>query len=208
MKYFRVKQAADYLGVTPQTIRNWSNNGELQHSYSGAGQRLYTLKDLDDYKNKRLGITPEPEISKNVFYTRTSNKQDVSLQNQYDKLEQAYGSPDSYFKDTGSGLNENRKGLKQLLSYIQQTDDHVIVYITNKDRLSRFGYSYLEELYKAYDAEIIVLDNDDTKEPLEVLMQDFMSLLASFSGKFYRLRGWKQQQKFLKDVEQEVVKHV
>ena len=39
-------------------------------------------------------------------------------------------------------------------------------------------------------------------------MQDFMSLLASFSGKFYRLRGWKQQQKFLKDVELEVVKHV
>ena len=45
MKYFRVKQAADYLGVTPQTIRNWSNNGELAHSYSGAGQRLYTLED-------------------------------------------------------------------------------------------------------------------------------------------------------------------
>ena len=103
-----------------------------------------------------MGITPEPVISKRVFYTRTSNKQDVSLQNQYDELEKEYGSPDAYFKDTGSGLNENRKGLKQLLSYIQQSDTHVIVYITNKDRLSRFGYSYLEELYKAYDAEIIV----------------------------------------------------
>lgn len=30
---------------------------------------------------------------------------------------------------------------------------------------------------------------------------------ASFSGKFYRLRGWKQQ-RLLKDVEQEVMKHV
>ena len=116
MKYFRVKQAADYLGVTPQTIRNWSNNGELAHSYSGAGQRLYTLEDLDDYKNKRLGITPEPVISKRVFYTRMSDKQDVSLQNQYDKLEKEYGSPDAYFKDTGSGLNDSLIFNNQILT--------------------------------------------------------------------------------------------
>ncbi len=46
---------------------------------------------------------------------------------------------------------------------------------------------------QVYDTEIVVLDNNDNKEPLEVLMQDLMSLLSSFSGKFYRLRGWKQQ---------------
>lgn len=54
----------------------------------------------------------------------------------------------------------------------------------------------------------MVLDSDETKEPHEVLMQDFMSLLASFSGKFYRLRGWKQRQQFLTDVSAEVEKNV
>ena len=38
-------------------------------------------------------------------------------------------------------------------------------------------------------------------------MQDFMSLLASFSGKFYRIRGWEQRKKLLKDVNEEVAKH-
>ena len=38
-------------------------------------------------------------------------------------------------------------------------------------------------------------------------MQDFMSLLASFSGKFYRLRGWEQRKKFLDDVQKEVDAH-
>lgn len=52
-----------------------------------------------------------------------------------------------------------------------------------------------------------MLDSDDTKEPHEVLMQDFMSLLASFSGKFYRLRGWEQRKKFLDDVQKEVDAH-
>ena len=54
-----------------------------------------------------------------VENTRTSNKHDISLQNQYDKLKQSYGVPDTYFKDNSSGLNENRKGLKQLFTYIK-----------------------------------------------------------------------------------------
>lgn len=29
MNKMRVKQAADYLDVTPQTIRNWANDGSL-----------------------------------------------------------------------------------------------------------------------------------------------------------------------------------
>ena len=31
-------------------------------------------------------------------------------------------------------------------------------------------------------------------------MEDFMSLLTSFSGKFYRLRGWEQQRKLVDNV--------
>ena len=38
----------------------------------------------------------------------------------------------------------------------------------------------------------------------EVLMQDFMSLLASFSGKFYGMRRWSQKRKLIKRVESEV----
>lgn len=73
--------------------------------------------------------------------------------------------------------------------------------ITNKDRITRFGYSYLEELLESYGSTLTVLDSDETKEPMEVLMQDFMSLFASFTGKFYRVRGYEQQKKFLKDID-------
>lgn len=31
-----------------------------------------------------------------------------------------------------------------------------------------------------------------------------MSLIASFSGRFYRLRGWKQQKELLKEAEKNI----
>lgn len=208
MKKMRVKQAADYLNVTPQTIRNWTNDGSLAHGYNGAGQRIFTQEDLDSYKRNRLGLPPleEPKPA-TIFYTRTSNKQDVSLENQQQKLTQAYGQPDYVFADMCSGLNDKRRGLSQLISHLKDSDLPAKIYVTNKDRLARFGYNYLVELFHAYNATIIVLDSDETKEPPEILIQDFMSLLASFSGKFYRMRGWEQRKKFLNDVQKEVSKH-
>ena len=87
-----------------------------------------------------------------------------------------------------------------------QPNRHTItrICVTNKDRLTRFGFHYLDAFFSHLGVRVEVLDSDDTKEPHEVLMQDFMSLLASFSGKFYRLRGWEQRKRFLRDVEREV----
>lgn len=204
----RVGEAARYLGVTPQSIRNWSNTGNLPCTYNGAGQRLYTVDDLDAYKNMRMGIPPKSMVPEKIFYVRTSNKYDVSLNNQVAKLTENFGESNIIFKDNASGLNDNRRGLNRLVEHIIEDDNPKTLYITNKDRLTRFGYHFLETFFTAHNTTINVLDSDDTKEPGEVLMQDFMSLLASFSGKFYRLRGWEQRKKFLQDVEKEVNSHV
>lgn len=47
--------------------------------------------------------------------------------------------------DIGSGLNDNRKGLLELLDLIQQ-DKVNRIYILHKDRLTHFGYHYLEKI--------------------------------------------------------------
>lgn len=205
----RVKKAADYLGVSPQTIRNWSNSGELPHTLSGAGQRLFSVQDLDCYRNKKIGV-PEEEAPApmKVFYLRSSGSSDTSHESQREKLISAYGKPDIEFSDVSSGLNDKRKGLTSLLELISANKESKTVYVTNKDRLTRFGFNYLDIFIQKFNGQIIVLDSDETKEPHEVLMQDFMSLLASFSGKFYRIRGWKQRKRFLDDAQNEVEKHV
>ena len=53
-----------------------------------------------------------------IFYIRSSNGNDVTMDTQEKKLREEYGEPDCIIKDKASGLNENRKGIKKLLTII------------------------------------------------------------------------------------------
>jgi MerR family transcriptional regulator, copper efflux regulator len=47
-EYLRISEAAEYLGVSPNTLRNWQNAGKVvavRHPVSG--YRLFKRKDLD-----------------------------------------------------------------------------------------------------------------------------------------------------------------
>lgn len=202
-KYVRVGEAAHLLGISVASVRNYTKDGRLPFTLSPAGHRLIAVEDIN-----RIVAPPEKEQQEtHIYYVRSSSKNDVSHENQIQKLQTHFPEPTYIFSDTSSGLNDNRKGLNSLISTLKKTQGKKTVYVTNKDRLTRFGFKYLEHLFEAYNCKIEVLDSDETKEPLEVLMQDFMNLLASFSGKFYRLRGWKQQKQFLETVEKEIEKH-
>lgn len=68
------------------------------------------------------------------------------------------------------------------------------VFITYRDRLTRFGYHYLESVFLAKGVEIIVLnDISYEKDVQQELVEDMMSLIASFSGKLYGMRSHKNK---------------
>lgn len=46
--YLRISEAAEYLGVSPNTLRNWENAGKLvAHRHPVNRYRLFKRKDLD-----------------------------------------------------------------------------------------------------------------------------------------------------------------
>ena len=46
--FLRVKDAAEFLGVSPNTLRNWSRNGRVPvHRNPINGYRLYNKSDLE-----------------------------------------------------------------------------------------------------------------------------------------------------------------
>lgn len=46
--YLRIKEAAEYLGVSPNTLRNWGRSGKLaERRHPMNGYRLYAKEDLD-----------------------------------------------------------------------------------------------------------------------------------------------------------------
>lgn len=197
-KPLRVSEAARILNLSPGTVRNWCKQGKLEYSLSVSGQKVFDREYIYNLARETQGLEPIT-VKPVIFYARSSDGNDVTISTQIEKLTQSFGKPDKVYKDKASGLNDSRRGLRGLLNYCKKNPSHV--YITNKDRITRFGYSYLEELLESYGSTLTVLDSDETKEPMEVLMQDFMSLFASFTGKFYRVRGYEQQKKFLKDID-------
>lgn len=194
MGYFRVSQAAAYLNVSASSVRRYTNEGVLESARNPAGQRVFTQENLDKFLGK------EPLVKRLVFYTRSSDGDNTKLATQSRLLEEAYGAPTKTYKDKASGLNEKRPGLQSLIKEVQKGGiSHVA--ITEKDRLTRFGFSYLEGLFEQNGTTLIVLGEQGQKSLEEELLQDFMSLLASFSGKFYRMRGHSQQKALLNKAE-------
>lgn len=48
-RYLRVKEAAEYLGVSPNTLRNWGRSGKLaERRHPMNGYRLYAKQELDE----------------------------------------------------------------------------------------------------------------------------------------------------------------
>lgn len=46
--FLRISEAAEYLGVSPNTLRNWGNAGKIAaHRHPVNGYRLFRKKDLD-----------------------------------------------------------------------------------------------------------------------------------------------------------------
>ncbi|WP_246151754.1 MerR family transcriptional regulator [Rubripirellula reticaptiva] len=46
--FLRISEAADYLGVSPNTLRNWENAGKIvAHRHPVNGYRLFKKEELD-----------------------------------------------------------------------------------------------------------------------------------------------------------------
>jgi len=64
------------------------------------------------------------------------------------------------YKETASGLNENRRELTKLLKEASKGSMDIII-IEYKDRLARFGYKYLEQYFLSYGVVIEVIETNE-----------------------------------------------
>lgn len=194
--FLKVKDVAEQLNVSPSTIRHYTNTGKLEYNLTPNNQRVFTQEQIDKFTGKQS----EEKI---VFYIRSSNGNQTLLNTQQESLTKVYGEPQKVYQDKASGLNENRKGLQNLIKDAKE-NKYTTICITEKDRLTRFGFKYIEDHLKTLNIEIKILNEKETKTLHEELLQDFMSLVASFSGKFYRLRGYEQQKQLLNKAKESI----
>jgi predicted site-specific integrase-resolvase len=133
-----IQEAAEFLGVCPQTLRRWEREGRLlPDERTPGGRRRYDLTRLQP-EQFRAQQTPRRTIA----YARVSSpdqKDDLERQKQVLELYCArQGWTFEVSADLGSGMNYHKKGLRRLLSTILAGNVGRLV-ITHKDRLLRFG---------------------------------------------------------------------
>ena len=203
--YYRIGEVAKIAGVCSQTIRNYMFANKLKYEVIKSGQRIVRQEHLDEFLNQG-----KDNIEQIAFYARSSKGSSIAIDNQIEELSNNYGKPVYVYRDSGSGLNENRKGLLKLLHDAKQKKFNVLC-VCHEDRLTRFGFSYLQNLLSEFGVRIEVLYESSKDTSLDTsleseLMADFMALIASFAGRFYRLRSTESKLKLLDLAKNEVNK--
>ena len=96
---------------------------------------------------------------------------------------------DAIYKEIASGMNENRKELNLLIDEVI-TGNVETVFISFRDRLSRFGFDYFKNLFAKYNTEIKILDEfeETNKTFQEELTEDLIAIIHHFSMKLYSNR--------------------
>jgi putative resolvase len=196
-RWYRRAEAAQALGISVSTLRAWRVAGRARPRMTAAGQYVYPESEI----NQLMGR--EPASGKTIFYARDSSGSEDAINLQIEKLREAYGEPDIIIRDNGSGLSEKRPGMGKLLRMVMR-DEVSVIHATSQDRVTRFGWEWIRMILEEHHATAVFLTTKPDESPHEELMQDFMSLIASFSGKFYRLRGWEQRRKLLRAAEDEI----
>ena len=99
----------------------------------------------------------------------------------------AQGKPFQIITDIGSGINYQKKGLKELIKLITQNKVEKVV-VLYKDRLLRFGFELIEYVANLYNCAIEIVDNTERSEQQE-LVEDLVQIITVFSCKLQGKRA-------------------
>lgn len=194
----KLPEYAKRIGVTRFTAHKWFHEGKIPGAYQLPSGLIYVPDSIFGIeKPKPKGLT--------VVYARVSSSEQrkTNLETQVERLTQfaiANGwVVDKVIKEVGSGLNDDRKKLTDLLRSDVKIDR---IIVEHKDRLTRFGFNYLQILADKLGFEIIVVNPTMTDN--EDLMQDFASIITSFCARLYgRRRAKHQTEKIIQSLNQE-----
>jgi Predicted site-specific integrase-resolvase len=185
------KEVCQRLGISYRTLQSYVKKGYIQPVILQSGKWRFREEDVE----KLMGIVRKRKV---ILYARvSSNTQKDDLINQVKYLEENVKEYDQVITDVGSSLNMKRKGFIKLLRMTLNNEVSKVV-IAYPDRLVRFGFEIIEEVCKAHNCELAVLNKED-KTPEQELIEDLISILVSFSEK---LQGMRSHEKVKKCVEE------
>ena len=181
-KHYSISEFSELTGVSKSTLRRYDKDNTFKPAFtSKGGHRRYTETQLFEITQKK-----RKDINKiNIGYVRVSSKKQVDdLERQYNLMENyliSKGESFQIIKSVGSGVNYNNQSLNELIDLVISGKVNK-VFIMYKDRLVRFGFELLENLFKRYGVDIEIINHqNNTME--EELVTDLIQIITVFSAK-------------------------
>ena len=204
-KYYSTSELCKMFNVSPQCLLIWRKNGKLPYKKLSSKTIVYDKKLIDEMFNNERSINEDKKL--NIGYARVSTqKQKNNLIKQSQVLRDYANASgvilDEIYTEIASGMDENREELNKIIKLVldKKVDK---IFITYKDRLTRFGFDYFKNIFELNGVEIIVLNNPINEEEGEKeITQDLISIIHHFSMKMYSNRR-KQLNEFKKNLEKE-----
>lgn len=175
-------------GIHYMTGYKWFKEGKIPNAYQIDTGTIFVEEEKT---NKNI----EDKI---VIYCRVSSrerKNSLDLQVERCKnycINKGY-NVNTIYKEIASGMNDNRKELWRMLN-----NHPTKIIIENKERLTRFGYEYLNKLLLNQGCKIEVIFPNENNE--QDLIKDLISIITSFCCRLYGMRRAKNKLQKIKEL--------
>lgn len=192
-RFIKASQIMTELQISRGTLKLWKDKGLIAYKKLSDKKYLYDINSV-----LKEGSVQENRL--NVIYARVSTSRQVEDLNRQLCILKEYCLKqgvkiDKVFADVGSGLNADRKEFNELLALVFERKVKKI-YISFKDRLTRFGFNYIKNICEYFDTEIEVLDDDEFRNSNneKELTEDLIAIIHHYSMKVYNSRRKKFKQ--------------
>jgi putative resolvase len=188
----RLSAYAKKMGVTYRTAFRWWKAGRLDAYQIETGTIIV-----------REPATAQEAASVALYARVSSADQKEDLDRQMQRLKD-YAASHGYqvskmVSELASGLNDKRPKLMKLL-----TDASIgVIVIEHRDRLTRFGFNYIEQLMQMQGRRLEVIFPSDTDNDL---VDDFIAVITSMASRIYGRRTSKRRAEKIKQCVEEVMK--
>lgn len=197
-EYIKVSEYAKRMSLHIRTVYRYYHSGKIQGYQDDVTGTIFILNPFKKEVEASLNATV-------VLYARVSSSENKdNLDKQLDRL-RLYANAKGYqvvkeIKEIGSGLNDNRAKLNNLLK--NDLDTFSILLVEHKDRLTRFGFNYIDIMLKTHNKKLEVMNLVDNDR--EDLVQDFISVITSFCARVYgQTRSKRKTEALIKGLEDE-----
>jgi predicted site-specific integrase-resolvase len=195
VSHMKLRSYAECVGVSYKTAWRWWKQGTIHGQKLPSGTILVT-EDVNRHSEREEIV---------VVYARVSaNENRPNLDSQAERLV-AYCTARGWkvhrvVKEVGSGVNDSRRKFLALLSDPTIT----VIAVEHKDRLTRFGFRYIETLLSVQGRRVEVVNVSEN--PIEDLMADLISIIYCFCSRLYGQRRAKRKtEKIVQELENQKI---